>query len=63
MSSTQMRDEQSTPIPSAAMVDLKLEVVIIPVSDVDRAKRFYASLEPSGMPRFRSKGTLERVQA
>ena len=25
MSSTQMRDEQSTPIPSAAMVDLKLE--------------------------------------
>jgi catechol 2,3-dioxygenase-like lactoylglutathione lyase family enzyme len=44
MSSTQMRDEQSTPIPSAAMVDLKLEVVIIPVSDVDRSKRFYASL-------------------
>ena len=26
------------------MVDLKLEVVVIPVSDVDRAKRFYASL-------------------
>ena len=43
MSSTQMRDEQ-TKIPSAAMVDLKLEVVIIPVSDVDRAKRFYGSL-------------------
>ena len=29
---------------STQMVDLKLEVVIIPVSDVDRAKRFYASL-------------------
>jgi catechol 2,3-dioxygenase-like lactoylglutathione lyase family enzyme len=28
----------------AATVDLKLEVVVIPVSDVDRAKRFYASL-------------------
>jgi len=26
------------------MVDIKLEVVVIPVSDVDRAKRFYASL-------------------
>ena len=26
------------------MVDMKLEVVIIPVSDVDRAKRFYGSL-------------------
>src|ERR1700751_3478756 len=26
------------------MVDMKLEVVVIPVSDVDRAKRFYASL-------------------
>jgi catechol 2,3-dioxygenase-like lactoylglutathione lyase family enzyme len=30
---------------SAANVDMKLEVVVIPVSDVDRAKRFYGSLE------------------
>src|SRR5688572_22471305 len=30
--------------PSAGMVDMKLEVVVIPVSDVDRAKRFYGSL-------------------
>src|SRR5439155_13056455 len=29
---------------SAAKVDMKLEVVIIPVSDVDRAKDFYARL-------------------
>ena len=28
----------------AATVDYKLEVVIVPVSDVDRAKQFYASL-------------------
>src|SRR3954464_13081222 len=28
----------------AARVDLKLEAVVIPVSDVDRAKEFYASL-------------------
>ena len=44
MSSTQVRNEHATPIPSAAKVDLKLEVVVIPVSDVDRAKRFYGSL-------------------
>jgi catechol 2,3-dioxygenase-like lactoylglutathione lyase family enzyme len=30
--------------PTAAAVDLKLEVVVLPVSDVDRAKRFYESL-------------------
>jgi catechol 2,3-dioxygenase-like lactoylglutathione lyase family enzyme len=29
----------------AARIDLKLEVFVIPVSDVDRAKQFYASLE------------------
>ena len=44
MSSTQTIDEHVTPSPAAATVDLKLEVVVIPVSDVDRAKRFYASL-------------------
>jgi catechol 2,3-dioxygenase-like lactoylglutathione lyase family enzyme len=37
-------NEQATQIPTAATVDLKLEVVVIPVSDVDRAKRFYANL-------------------
>jgi catechol 2,3-dioxygenase-like lactoylglutathione lyase family enzyme len=30
--------------PSAGTVDMKLEVVVIPVSDVDRAKKFYGSL-------------------
>ena len=29
---------------TAATVDMKLEVVVIPVSDVDRAKRFYGGL-------------------
>lgn len=29
---------------SVANVDMKLEVVVIPVSDVDRAKAFYGSL-------------------
>ena len=30
--------------PSAGMADMKLEVVVIPVSDVDRAKSFYSDL-------------------
>jgi catechol 2,3-dioxygenase-like lactoylglutathione lyase family enzyme len=30
--------------PSTGMIDMKLEVVVIPVSDVDRAKRFYGDL-------------------
>jgi catechol 2,3-dioxygenase-like lactoylglutathione lyase family enzyme len=44
MSSTQMRNEHATQIATAAMVDVKLEIVVIPVSDVDRAKRLYGSL-------------------
>ena len=43
MSVTQERNE-TTETPTARMVDMKLEVVVIPVSDVDRAKRFYDSL-------------------
>ena len=34
--------EPANPLP--AMVDTKLEAVVIPVADVDRAKRFYAKL-------------------
>src|SRR5438552_5578788 len=30
--------------PKASTVDMKLEIVVIPVSDVDRAKEFYAKL-------------------
>ena len=44
MNSTPTATDQATRIPNAAKVDLKLEAVIIPVSDVDRAKRFYGSL-------------------
>jgi catechol 2,3-dioxygenase-like lactoylglutathione lyase family enzyme len=44
MSTTQITPEQATKIPTAATVDLKLEVVVLPVSDVDRAKRFYQTL-------------------
>ena len=34
----------ATETPKARTADMKLEVVVIPVSDVDRAKRFYGSL-------------------
>ena len=44
MSSTQVRSETATEAPRARRVDMKLEVVVIPVSDVDRAKRFYSDL-------------------
>jgi catechol 2,3-dioxygenase-like lactoylglutathione lyase family enzyme len=39
-----MSKEQATQDPGARTVDQKLEVVVIPVSDVDRAKRFYEGL-------------------
>jgi catechol 2,3-dioxygenase-like lactoylglutathione lyase family enzyme len=39
-----IRNNESTMNANAARVDMKLEVVIIPVSDVDRAKEFYARL-------------------
>jgi catechol 2,3-dioxygenase-like lactoylglutathione lyase family enzyme len=44
MSSTQTSPAYATGVATVATVDLKLEVVIIPVSDVDRAKRFYEGL-------------------
>ena len=42
--STQTMRKDATQIPTPATVDLKLEVVVIPVSDVERTKRFYESL-------------------
>ena len=44
MSSPQPIAEHGSHSPATATVDLKLEVVVIPVSDVDRAKRFYEGL-------------------
>jgi hypothetical protein len=37
-------DQQQKYDASAARVDMKLEVALIPVSDVDRAKEFYTKL-------------------
>jgi catechol 2,3-dioxygenase-like lactoylglutathione lyase family enzyme len=36
--------DTSTATPEVGTIDMKLEVVTLPVSDVDRAKRFYESL-------------------
>ena len=44
MTTTQVRSVTSTESPGAQAVDMKLEVVVIPVADVDRAKSFYSSL-------------------
>jgi catechol 2,3-dioxygenase-like lactoylglutathione lyase family enzyme len=42
--STRTIHEDATHVRTDAATDLKLEVVVIPVSDVDRARRFYESL-------------------
>jgi catechol 2,3-dioxygenase-like lactoylglutathione lyase family enzyme len=42
--STQTGAERGSNSPSSGIVDAKLEAIVIPVSDVDRAKRFYGSL-------------------
>ena len=44
MSTTEVHSETTVGTPRARMVDMKLEVVVIPVADVDRAKRFYGGL-------------------
>ena len=45
MSTTEVRNDGATSGPaSAGKVDMKLEVVVIPVSDVDRAAEFYGRL-------------------
>ena len=44
MTVTEMRREADVKPSKSRGIDLKLEIVVIPVSDVDRAKEFYASL-------------------
>lgn len=44
MSHTQTQNEAATSAGAAPGVDMKLEVVVIPVSDVDRSKQFYVKL-------------------
>src|SRR3954452_8425312 len=44
MSSTDVGTASSTEMAELSTIDMGLEVVTVPVSDVDRAKRFYESL-------------------
>ena len=44
MSTTEDRSSEAGATPGVRNVDVKLEVVVIPVSDVDRAKEFYGGL-------------------
>src|SRR3954449_3865620 len=44
MSSTDVGNASSTQVAELSTIDMGLEVVTVPVSDVDRAKRFYQSL-------------------
>jgi predicted enzyme related to lactoylglutathione lyase len=44
MNTTELHSPTAIESPRARTVDMKLEVVVIPISDVDRAKRFYGSL-------------------
>jgi catechol 2,3-dioxygenase-like lactoylglutathione lyase family enzyme len=44
MSTTATRSQDAATDPRVGKVDMKLEVITIPVSDVDRAKEFYGSL-------------------
>jgi len=44
MDTTQVTNETAIRIPTTQPTEMKIEVVVVPVSDVDRAKRFYAAL-------------------
>ena len=64
MSTTEVRSTDATNDAGVAKVDMKLEVVVIPVSDVDRAKEFYGRLgwrltdvTPPGVVQFTPPGS------
>src|SRR5688572_7979571 len=43
MTTTELQVETANESSRACMLDMKLEVVVLPVADVERAKRFYGS--------------------
>ena len=67
MSTTEVRSSDATSDAGVARVDMKLEVVVIPVSDVDRAKEFYSrlgwreDLTPPGVVQFTPQGSAASV--
>jgi catechol 2,3-dioxygenase-like lactoylglutathione lyase family enzyme len=64
-----MAEQKNSPPPNLASIDMKLEVVVIPVSNVERAKAFYQSLawrqdttQTSGVIQFTPHGSGCSVQ-
>jgi catechol 2,3-dioxygenase-like lactoylglutathione lyase family enzyme len=68
MSTSDVRSNDASGTASVTNVDMKLEVVVIPVSDVDRAKEFYDRLgwrldkTPPGVVQFTPHGSGCSVQ-
>ena len=62
MSSNPVNDETGAENPRVGVVDMKLEVIVIPVSDVDRAKGFYGKLGWRIDADFVAGGTFRVVQ-
>ncbi|MEH0844749.1 VOC family protein [Micromonospora sp. CPCC 205711] len=68
MSTTNVRSKEASGTTNVKNVDMKLEVVVIPVSDVDRAKEFYGRLgwrldqTPPGIVQFTPPGSGCSVQ-
>ena len=66
--SSEIRDNDTTHSVGTAPVDMKLEVVVIPVSDLERAKEFYLRLgwrldvTPPGVVQFTPPGSACSVQ-
>jgi catechol 2,3-dioxygenase-like lactoylglutathione lyase family enzyme len=50
MSSTPNSNERPNRVADGGKVDMKLEVVVVPVSDVERAKRFYLGMDGGWTP-------------
>ena len=67
MSTTEVGSSDATSDAGVARVDMKLEVVVIPVSDVDRAREFYSrlgwreDLTPPGVVQFTPQGSAASV--
>src|SRR5947199_10426636 len=44
MNNTAIAEKPALPLPAPAAIEQRLEVLVVPVADVDRAKHFYAGL-------------------
>jgi len=68
MTRTEIRSSDGSVTPSLQDLDMKLEVVVMPVADVERSTRFYASLgwrldvTPPGVTQFTPHGSACSLQ-